>query len=174
MPNISECFFAKHVWVVTASAKYHFVCWVDLNRKMLPLTLVMLWLFLNIFRANTVNHLWTTDLLLIKQVICPKCCWRSAKVAQQPSLKLCPIKLHKFYKKASVMESLFCKAVCPTPTTVLKRMPSLTFFSEYTYLNVFAPCCISIKPSLYDWSLLVSEQINICSTAQVILIHRML
>ena len=76
-------FFANHVWVVTASAKYHFLCCVDFISKMLFSTLVMFWLSLNILRANTGNRFWTAvsgrprkliDLLLIKQAIPLKCC----------------------------------------------------------------------------------------------------
>ena len=59
---------------------FHF--YVDLISKMLLSTLAISWLSLNIFKANTVNHLWTAvsggsrqlvDFLLIKQSICSKC-----------------------------------------------------------------------------------------------------
>ena len=71
-----NAFLVKHVWVVTGSAKYYFLSCINLISKMLLSTLVMFWLSLNIFRANTVSRLWTAvsgsfrelvDLLLIKQ-----------------------------------------------------------------------------------------------------------
>ena len=46
--------YILHVWVVTASAIYHFLCCVDLTSKMLLSTLVM---FLVILRGNTVSRL---------------------------------------------------------------------------------------------------------------------
>ena len=81
LPNISEHFFAKHVWVVTTSAKYHsFFCCVELICKMLVSTLDMFRLSSNISRASTVSRsFWKSytirllDLLLIKQAIRPKC-----------------------------------------------------------------------------------------------------
>ena len=45
--------YILHVWVVTASATYHFLCCVDLS-KMLLSTSVM---FVVIFRGNTVSRL---------------------------------------------------------------------------------------------------------------------
>ena len=80
---VQNTFFAKHVWLESASAKHHFLCCVDLISKILLSALVMLWLSLNIFIANTASRLWTAvswsprqlvDLFLIKQAIRPKCC----------------------------------------------------------------------------------------------------
>ena len=60
----------------------HFLCCVDLISKMLLSTLALFWLSINISRGNTVSRLLTplsgsprqlVDLLLIKQVIRPKC-----------------------------------------------------------------------------------------------------
>ena len=48
-------FFGKHVLVVTAFAKHHFLRCVELISKILLSTLVMFWLSLNIFRGNTVS-----------------------------------------------------------------------------------------------------------------------
>ena len=56
----------------------HFLCCVDLISKMLLLTLAILLLSLNIFKVNTMSHLWTAasgsprqlvGFLLIKQAI---------------------------------------------------------------------------------------------------------
>ena len=47
--------YILQVWVVTASAIYHFLCCVDLTSKMLLSTLVM---SLVIFRGNTMSRLW--------------------------------------------------------------------------------------------------------------------
>ena len=78
-PNILEHVFC----LMTASAKYHFLCCVDFTSKILRSILVMFWLSLNISRANTVSRLWTAIsgiprqlvyLLMIRQAISPKCC----------------------------------------------------------------------------------------------------
>ena len=45
--------YILHVWVVTASAIYHFLCCLDLISKMLLLMSVM---FAIIFRGNTVSR----------------------------------------------------------------------------------------------------------------------
>ena len=42
---------------------------------------------------------------------------------------------------------------------------SLAFSSEYTHFNIFTYCFISVEPSLFHLSLLVSEQIYICFIA---------
>ena len=54
-----ENLFLKHFFVVIASAKYHFLCCVDLISKMLLSTLVMFRLSLNILRAKTMSRSWT-------------------------------------------------------------------------------------------------------------------
>ena len=62
-----------------------------------------------------------------------------------------------FFKTSQVsQESIcdvlyFCKA-CKAliPATVLKRTPSQVFSSEYTFLNIFANCFISIDASLLE------------------------
>ena len=107
-------FCAKHVWVVTASAKYHFLVASTASGKCLSRR----WLY-------------------------------SAK-------------FYKVHKKASVMDSRFHKAVSLHTTSVLRRTPSLAFSCEYTHLNIFVHCFILIEPFLFDLSLLISEQINIC------------
>ena len=47
--------YILHVWVLTASAIYHFLCCVHLFTKMLLSTLVIFWVT---FRGNTVSRLW--------------------------------------------------------------------------------------------------------------------
>ena len=79
VPNISEHFFAKHIWVVTAPAKYHSL---SLLRRPHQQNVTLELGSLNISRANTVSCLLTAvsgsprqlaELLLIKQAIRPKC-----------------------------------------------------------------------------------------------------
>ena len=74
---ISEHFFQNNIWLVTASAKCHFLCCIDLNCKILLLTLILLWSSLNICGENA-SRLWTAvsgrsrqlvGLLLIKQAL---------------------------------------------------------------------------------------------------------
>ena len=78
-PNILEHFFC----LMTASAKYHFLCCVDFTSKILRSILVMFWLSFNIFSANTVSRLRTAIsgiprqlvyFMLIRQAISPICC----------------------------------------------------------------------------------------------------
>ena len=55
LQNLCLCkLYILHVWVVTASAIYHFLCCVDLTSKMLLSNLVM---FLFIFKGNAVTRL---------------------------------------------------------------------------------------------------------------------
>ena len=61
------------------------------------------------------------------------------------------VKLQKVHQKASAMESLSRKAPSPHTYSCTKKEPSLAFSSEYTYLNIFANCFISIEPSLVDY-----------------------
>ena len=85
LSNISEHFFVKHAWVTTASAKYHFLCCIDLINKKLLSTFVMFWLSLNVFRTKILSRLWAAvsgsprqlvNLLLIKQAIHSKCWYK--------------------------------------------------------------------------------------------------
>ena len=79
LPNISENLFG---WWLLLLKTIHFLCCVDFISKMLLSTLAIFWLFLNIFRANTVSRFWAAvsgsprqlvDLLLINKAICRKC-----------------------------------------------------------------------------------------------------
>ena len=70
----------EHVFcLITASAKYRFLCCVDFSNKILRSILVMFWLSFNIFRATTVSRLRTAIsgivyFMMIRQAISPKCC----------------------------------------------------------------------------------------------------
>ena len=44
----------------TPLGDYTFVLYIDLYQKMLPSVLVIIWLYLNIFKANNVNRLRTS------------------------------------------------------------------------------------------------------------------
>ena len=93
-------FFAKHFWV-TATTKHPFVRYIDLYHKILPSVLVIIWLSLNIFKANSVNRLRTSvcrspthlsRLPPIKQALHSKCCGNK----KQLHSKNCSAMLHQF------------------------------------------------------------------------------
>ena len=106
-----------------ASAKYPFLLCRPQPQKMCPSTLV----FLNIFETNTVNCLQTTlcessrptvscdwyDLLLIQQMIYPKCCWKSEADPQLSSVAIRFCKTSQILQGTSNMESLLPKTVSP-------------------------------------------------------------
>ena len=77
------------------------------------------------------------DLLLIEQVICPKCCWKSKAVAQLSSVKLRFCNTLQISQNASKKESFFVKFSAFKPATVLKWTLSLAFSCEYIYVNIF-------------------------------------
>ena len=58
---IFQHFFLRNTfgWWLLLLNTIHFLCCVDLISKMFLLTLALLWLSLNIFKVNTVSHLWT-------------------------------------------------------------------------------------------------------------------
>ena len=69
-------------WWLLLIKTIHFLCCVDFISKTLISTFAIFWLFLNIFRANTVSRFWAAvsgsprqlvDLLLINKAICRKC-----------------------------------------------------------------------------------------------------
>ena len=58
LPNITELFFAKHVWVVTASAKYYsFSLLHRPHQQNVTLDLGYILITLNISKVNTVSRL---------------------------------------------------------------------------------------------------------------------
>ena len=58
LPNITELFFAKHVWVVTASVKYYsFSLLHRPHQQIVTLDLCYILISFNISRANTVSCL---------------------------------------------------------------------------------------------------------------------
>ena len=95
---------------------------------MLLSTLVMFWLSLNLFRANSVSRLWTP--------FSGGCFW-----------KLCSVKLHKFFKKASVGSLFFVKlqTLMPSVSSPSKCFPVtkliwiclliVSFESKFLFLN---------------------------------------
>ena len=117
---------------MTASGKYPFLFVTStLAAKMFPSTLVIL----NIFETNTVNCLRTVlcggprhrvscdyvDLLLIEQVICPKCCRKSEAVAQESSVKMRFCRTSQMSQKTSKMEPLFRKTVSSQACSCTKK-----------------------------------------------------
>ena len=66
LPNISELFFVKHVWVVTASAKYHLLSLLHRpNQQNVTLDLGCILIIFKYFQSKHCE-------LLVKS-----CCWKS-------------------------------------------------------------------------------------------------
>ena len=103
------------------------VCYIDLSHKILPSTLVIFRLFLNIFRTTT-GFLTITINPVIELIYS----WQSrgyfqniVGIQKQSSssvqLKRCSVKRHKFHRKASVMNSLFHKTISPHACNCTKK-----------------------------------------------------
>ena len=76
-------------------------------------------------------------MLLIDQVICPKCCWKLEAAAQLSSVKMRICKTSQISQKEPKMGTLFVKLRALKPATVLKRTLSLALSCEYIYVNIF-------------------------------------
>ena len=131
VPNILIRFFAKPIWVTT-STKYTFLFSTSTSiTKCVFSALVTL----NIFEISTVNCLRTAlceflrqsfgcdevDLLLIEQVICLKCCYKSEAIAQLSSIKMRFCKTSQISQKTFTVESLFRKPVRPQACNSTKK-----------------------------------------------------
>ena len=104
--------FAKHLWV-TVSAKYPFLFVPSPQPQEIFLSTLVI---LNVFETNTVKCLRTAlcggprqtvscdkvDLLLIEQVICPRCCCIPEVVAQLSSVKMRFCKTSEISQKSSL------------------------------------------------------------------------
>ena len=106
LPNITALFIAKHIWVVTASAKYHsFSLLHRPHQQNVTLDLGYILIIFKCFQSKHCESLvnscfWKSQtILLMKQAIRPKCSQKSEAVDQQFSLKLIFFKTSQFSRE---------------------------------------------------------------------------
>ena len=75
--------------------------------------------------------------MLIEQLTCPKCSWKSEAVAQLSSIKSRLCKTSQISQNTSKMESLFCKTVSPQTCNSTKK-DTIVFLRIYLYEHIFS------------------------------------